>query len=81
MPDIPDTVADTSAWKPLPVPTGPTKLICQLRPIEVAFGDTTPTRAGLVLAVGDTLDLKEGDQGYIRPKEARGGIAVMEVFG
>ncbi|TWI29233.1 hypothetical protein [Paracoccus sulfuroxidans] len=79
MPDIPDTVADSRNWKPLPVPTGPVNLICQVAPIRITF-KAAPS-GGFILPVGKALRLKAGDAGHIKAAEALGGVAVFEAFG
>lgn len=79
MPDYPDTIADAQSWKPLPVPTEDANLICQVQPIRITF--KAAPAGGFVLQPGKAIRLKAGDAGHIRPAEALGGIAVIEVFG
>lgn len=79
MPDLPDTVADTREWKPLPVPTEAANLICQVQPIRITFKDVPA--GGFVLQPGQVIQLKAGDAGHIQPAEALGGVAAIEAFG
>lgn len=81
MPDLPDTYADTSAWKPLPVPTEAVNLICQIAPIRVSFKANPAGSMGFVLEVGKAVRLKAGDAAHIQPAGALGGAAVFEDFG
>lgn len=81
MPDIPNTVADSQSWKPLPVPTVDVNLICQVRSIRISFKTARGAADGFVLPVGKAIRLKAGDTGFIRPHEALGGVAVIEAFG
>ncbi|TNE66851.1 MAG: hypothetical protein EP336_09555 [Rhodobacteraceae bacterium] len=81
MADIPDTYADQSNWKALPVPAEDTNLICQVQPISVTFKADPSTTIGIILNPGDVIRVNAGDTGHIRPHEALGGVAVFERFG
>lgn len=81
MAEYANTVADTQAWKALPVPTEAANLVCQSQPIIVTFKANPGPEDGFVLPVGRAIQIKSGDAGKIRPANALGGVAVIEVFG
>lgn len=81
MPDYSDTHADQLDWKALPVPGEDVSGQCRVAPIRVTFKAAPADSIGWLLQPGETIPIRSGQAGFIRPDTALGGVLVIEGIG